>query len=200
MAYGMEVWIGWRGGKRIVPLLNLLGFTAERLGLVLNFEEGVDPEKEYMAALIESGAHHEMIDAHIKKRLKVAHKAALEAAGFTPLGQDDRGYDVYDTPLGKRTFGTWELALFHDEEEVGTDFDTCLFGVNLSSRYFPTFLDWENEHGTLEPAIVLNEKFVEMTGIARQALLDLSSMRDGQLAFFFKLMSEAQIMVMHRHY
>jgi hypothetical protein len=78
-----------------------------------------------------------------------AHKNACKDAGFTFLGAQPHRYLNYATPLGTREMVPFELELYYDPDEIGDTEETMAFGVSLSGRYFPTFLDWEDPSGAL---------------------------------------------------
>ena len=60
------------------------------------------------------------------------------------------GYFDVTTEYGTKTAAPWGLALQFDPHEVGEGPEHVTLGVDLSSRYFPTFIDMKNSHGTLD--------------------------------------------------
>lgn len=64
------------------------------------------------------------------------------------------GYFNVDTPAGRRECSPFRLgmALYG---EMGYDFPAVPIGVALSGRYFPTFLDYRDESGTLPAPLVV---------------------------------------------
>ena len=61
--------------------------------------------------------------------------------------EDGSRYTTYETPAGLRKFAVWEMELMYDPEELFDTPETAIFGIALSSRYCPTFADWEHSHG-----------------------------------------------------
>lgn len=97
-----------------------------------------DPEEEHDPAILK-----------LQEKLEAAHTKACLAMGFTLAAKQGSSYPAYVTPLGLREMSPWRLASFYDPIELGDNPTTALFGVAISGRYFPTFLDWRDPHGTM---------------------------------------------------
>ena len=63
----------------------------------------------------------------------------------------------------------FEFELSYDPYEIGDDENTMTFGIHMSGRYFPTFVDWQSEHGTLYN-VNLEDAF-EMIKIAKEEII-----------------------------
>ena len=177
MAYGNEVVLGW--GLADFPKVG------EALGIKL--PKSADPDE--WEADEKTGDIVEIPEKHYK-RLAKAHRAALAGAGFTVQRIDDQygRYLLTDTPLGTRCFRPFMFELFYDISEMDDTPETSTFGVGLSARYFPTFLDWKDEHGTLYPV-----RFdTEMDALIRVARHHIEAE--------FPIFSTATIAVVERHY
>lgn len=96
----------------------------------------------------------------VEKELKKAHKLACEDMGFELL--KNGRYPEYKTPEGPREMVPFNLELVYDGEMDYAPKDhvrkpkplDVVFGVAISGRYFPTFLDWRSPFGTLTNVIV----------------------------------------------
>lgn len=75
--------------------------------------------------------------------------AGLKIAGQDPEEDDDSSRLLVKTPDGNRTMGSFTLELNYDPNEIGHEPEDATIGISLSSRYFPTFLDYKDPHGTL---------------------------------------------------
>jgi len=112
----------------------------------------------------------------IQKDLDEAHTKALQDKGFTPyMGKGKKTtrpeYKLYNTPKGIREFGPWGLCyLINDEYEDRKE--DYVFGVPISSRYFPTFADWQDIGGTLYP-IVFDGDLQQCMDIAKKRILEV---------------------------
>jgi hypothetical protein len=149
MPWGLEVWLGVAGTQNIASF-----FKKHKLPIYKG-----DPEVEW-----ESTKTYAALPS-----LHVAQRRCLERAGFTDLRdtRDQNGVHAR-TPKGPREFQLfhWQYMI---EYEGGYDPEAARFGIALSSRYRPTFLDWESAHGTLDP-VVLDTKLMELVTIARAEL------------------------------
>ena len=83
----------------------------------------------------------------INEQLKTAQRRMLASAGFTNLKEGRGGYISATTPVGRREFAALDLRIIYDPHEVGQDLEDICFGIALSSRYYPRFLDWKYPSG-----------------------------------------------------
>lgn len=148
MAYGNELILGLMGNDIVDAIGSIYGKAATLQEIC---EEGVPPTPQTFKWYLD--AAHQSCCLH----MKWDH---LRTKGT---------YQVYETPLGVREFSTFDFELFYDVDEMGDTLDTAVFGVAVSGRYFPTFVDWKHEHGTLDP-IVFDPKSNEWD-IARKMLV-----------------------------
>jgi hypothetical protein len=103
--------------------------------------------------------------------LREAHIEALKEMGFTFVRpKQEYGYDVWLTPLGERQFASFCAEFVYDPDEMGDEPQDAVFGVSLSSRYFPTFLDWQDSHGGLE-VIEFDQELLDQIEIARKHIM-----------------------------
>ena len=178
MAYGNEVVLGWG--------LNEYAHVGAVLGVKLPRSAYPDEWKED----VETG-EIVSIQAELDGRLDAAHLAALAGAGFT-MSMASRPsigrYTRAQTPCGTRSFRPFVFELFYDVGEMDDTPETSTFGVALSGRYFPTFLDWKDEHGTLYP-VRFDAEMNRLIQIARH-----------HIEAEFPIFSTASIIVVGRHY
>lgn len=140
LGYGPEEW------HKLSPLIDQMLIDD---GCI---EPGFDWQKHYENLDDENnGFLLDLADADFdeikKKELKNAHGYACQDMGWT-FKKKKNDHVVYDTQLGEREFSIWSLTYYYDPDEAGHWATDALIGVNLSSRYFPTFIDWKSEHGT----------------------------------------------------
>ena len=157
MAYGTELWLGWGGGPE------RWGNIAKELQL--EFEEPLEELGPNSYLDIETWPEDSAA------ALKEAHRLSLEAAGFTRLSKPSVArrvvdYPCYRTPVGEREFSPFAIDVLCDPGELGMELKDAVLGVALSGRYFPTYLDWRDAHGTLD-FCELNEATMKMIGYAR---------------------------------
>ena len=82
------------------------------------------------------------------------------------------GYYIIDSEFGKRESSPWSFDIQFDPHEVGDRPEDATMGINLSSRYFPTFLDMHNMHGTLG-SIIDFEALHKDIEIAKEEIIKL---------------------------
>lgn len=173
-----ELFIGFRGLRDVTEALATLGI------IEVEFESLKDNDEEgSITARLANLADEESEDNWIRWDLfdlvqdqvswsKVStavartYRKALEAAGFEilPVESPDMIFVPAETPLGYREFSAWKIELFQDPET-----EDLFLGISLSGRYNPTFCDWKNEHGGLNP-IVFNDELRGMVEIAEGLL------------------------------
>lgn len=158
MAYGHELFIGFRGKEKIDEI-------AERLGIKINFGPlSVDgpPEFDPQSALDE-----------INNKLEKVWHTAITGLGIEVLRPADThsrylNYFVVRTPTGLREMSPWHLGFDYDPHEMGDSPEDAIFGVSLISRYRPTFLDWDERHGGSGGIISINSTTIVNIAIARK--------------------------------
>ncbi len=151
MAYGSELMFGLQQ-----PSWKLLGLQLPTL------EEGyVEPDYDKF----------EVAFKPFQKSLLKAHHYALLELGFTKSKKLRRSsYPCYKTPLGLRKFSPWRLELYYDTQELGEKPENATIAVAISGRYIPTFVDWQDECGTLWP-VVFDSNMRKMMKIAKHFIL-----------------------------
>jgi type II secretory pathway component PulL len=102
-------------------------------------------------------------------RLEQAWLEAVAEKGWTIAGRDG-DYYILDTPWGKRQAHPFSMCLQFDPFEIGDRAEDVTYGVGLSSRYFPRFLDMADAHGTLGSAIDFDELSDDIA-LAREKIL-----------------------------
>ena len=133
MAYGIEIHLAFVGAEKIVELLNNLGFEFEVDGFIQECEDNCN-----------SFEFIEDMNQHARK----AHNEAAKMSGWT-LVKDDVRLPEYMTPYGHRKVAPFDFGIYFDTDTMGETPEDMTMGVALSGRYFPTFLDIENAHGTI---------------------------------------------------
>ena len=123
----------------------------------------------------------------INQQLQTIHLQALRDMGFEireikPKKKrsllDD--YVHAKTPLGMREFAPFTLELFYDPDEMGEEPEQATLAISISGRYFPTFADWRDPHGTLWP-LVFNDELRGVMEIAKRHIIKvLPQFRDAE--------------------
>jgi hypothetical protein len=153
MPYGNEVVLGFAPEE--------YPEVAKALGIELPFciteddsEERAEEEAAIWNQIKVTGSGDWLWDHGVRplnERAIEAHHEALKLVGFTEITPVDRARVKALTPLGWREFCPFSFELFYDPHECDDEPEMTTFGVALSGRYCPTFLDWKDEHGTLYP-------------------------------------------------
>lgn len=167
----------------------VLGFSYEQY-------EKISKELDILLPLTDDDWHNvqdSVMDSFVKhqKTLLDIHKKCLETYGFKIFNKSSRkikDFLICETSEGKREFSPFNLELFYDPDEMGETLDVSTFGIALSGRYFPTFLDWRDAHGTLWP-VRFNQELNDMIKIARN-----------EIESKFPIFEEANICVIERFY
>ena len=141
MAFGNEVILGWS----VEEFCKVFGLKMPKNS---DFEDGSDYQKfeEAVSNLID------------ESKLEQAHKAALIKSKIvtnlkkpTQYPYDDGRHTEGTTKKGQRIFAHLSLEITGDEGELGDIYpDTFVVGISISSRYVPTYLDWQDENGTID--------------------------------------------------
>jgi hypothetical protein len=141
-----------------------LGVREDAARLVANTLLGEDWKtmKSFQAAL-ESGYAKDMplgekFFAPCNQKLNGCYLEALQALGLTPKRSNANGYVITDTPSGRREMAGWSLGFQYDPNEVGAP---PVLGIGLTGRYFPTLLDWRDQHGTMDSCSDLGQVIAE---------------------------------------
>lgn len=153
MATGVEVVLGVRGQEAINKILVSMG----------------KPEVD-----LNEGAWSYDWETDVGKlpSLVDAHKACLEAFFSNVRPGSDFGTVNHfraDTPEGPRQFAFFWLELFYDPHEMGDTPEFAVFGVALSGRYWPTYLDWRSKHGCIEH-VTLDKQTMAMIDKAKEEI------------------------------
>lgn len=174
MATGNEIWLGgscdfyWKHAPPDAPRLP----TCEELD---------DPESSG-DELREFGAAFEAYADGYRTRLLRAWYDAIAAVGWTPDVSFDHAREQRDkpafpgpidvsTPVGPRQMYPFVLRADHCDA-MGYEPPEMPFGVALSGRYRPTFLDYRDESGAIPPVLpIWDEEYFSMIAIARPLIV-----------------------------
>ena len=132
---------------------------------------------------------HEAIDqmvAEMNQQLIDVHHQACLRMGWT-FQKKQNNYVFFNTPEGLREFATFCFEWFCDESEMGEQLTDGVFGIAVSSRYFPTFIDWESPCGTI--GNIVCDPTQEMWVIAKEEIVKV-----------FPFMQNAKWIVKERFY
>ncbi len=169
MAIGTELYLAVKGKEEVDAIL-------KGLGLTYDWDDGsFSPETTLDAT-----------DA----ALKVAHSEALTELGMLVSPLDDPHFVVVrglDDVL--RQTVVWSLEVDYDPVEMGDEPKDAIVGVSLVSRYFPVFLDWDQEHGGSGTVISLTPITMDQIAVARK-----------HIAKVLPFINDAPITVKERHY
>ena len=145
------------------PSFEALKSVCARLGVAW-----VEPDSDEDGHLFDEGVltpltnllEHPLQEAHLK----------LIREQLDPDARSRGEYTIAKTSHGPRELSVFGLELWGDPYERGDRWpqDFC-YGVPLSSRYFPTWIDWE-ENGT-DGTFRLNAETQRLIDVAREALL-----------------------------
>lgn len=94
-------------------------------------------------------------------------------------------YQVWQTPLGNREFGSLEFELFFDPHEMGDQPEDAVLGVAITGRYKPTLLDWRGERG------MINNSYLDLE--------ELAVVRE-EMAKLIPWMADAKVIPILKHY
>jgi hypothetical protein len=176
MANGSEVVLGWgiADYARIREALGIRIPLTDDEWIALN-EKG---NEEYLAT---------KATRRINKLLLEAHSECVGTLGELK-GVDQERYSIVETALGQRSFSPFKIELHYDPSEMGEEPEHTTFGVALSGRYFPTFLDWKDPSGALWP-VRFDAELNGLIAVARTAI-------EKRIPIF----STAHIAVIEKHY
>lgn len=152
MATGNEVVLGFHSSRR----KEILDILAEKYNVAYI-------ERTYNAAYT-SGSFIDLDDtAKINKLLKLAWQDALRSANMVLQSDISKQHARVLTPAGIRDMIPFCLELLHDDG----DHENAILGVAVSGRYFPTFIDYQDKHGTLIN-VPLN---LDLMAIAKESII-----------------------------
>lgn len=163
MAYGIEVLLGWKFDRfedvqrRLDFRLPLTNEDWESAGDVGHDDWLLQNNPERFKAVNEG--------------LAKAHRLALEDLGYKFLRPTEDGYRaaIYEIDGSEQEFHVWGVGMHYDHSEMDEMAHDAVFGIELSSRYKPIFLDHQSPHGTLD-RFTVDAEFRRMIQIAHQAL------------------------------
>ena len=141
----------------------------EQIGIIINDYDEIDMSN--ISSLEE-----------ITEKSIQAHKNACEEMGFV-LQEIEQGYLIYQTPEGLRNLSPFSFEV-HFEGEDGC-LESSVFGISITSRYFPTFVDWKFKHGGMG-IFTFSAPEIE---IAKKHIINQ-----------FSFMKNAELMVICKHY
>ena len=148
----------------VFPELDALEEVCDRLALPW-FSPSVGEEKFYEKVF-------RPLARVLKADLRVAHLELIRAE-LDPEAKVVQHHVVANTSAGPRELSPFRLEYWGDNgggNRWSWPDDFCV-GVPLSSRYYPTWLDWEEEHGT-DGKLRLNTETVARIEAARSALAE----------------------------
>jgi hypothetical protein len=154
-----------------LPRLEDLENICLRLNLPWKPLSGYDSGYSFSEKIVEPVA--DVVDGSLQDvYLQLIRRELDASATFASGSPSATRYVLAATPLGPRQLIPFRLQLVGDYETESNDDwteDFCV-GVPLSSRYYPTWLDWEDEHGT-DGTLRINIETLRRIELARAALL-----------------------------
>lgn len=106
------------------------------------------------------------VDTEIQKELSRAHfdvvKRLIDPQVYDVAGKYGRTERILGSHKN-RLISPFSIGVFDDEE-------THRFGIALTSRYVPTFIDWEHAHGASHLPVVVDEDFLRMVDEAKKVI------------------------------
>lgn len=175
MAQANEVWLGWLypqyHEKAPADAPRMEGWKPE-------WAAGLPETRQERADFLEVNAEWKFaFDGWVKKTcdrpLLNAWLDAVKAMGWTakPAKKSLRQGHVVETPAGK-----WEFSPFSLGAEYGGEMEffppDMPIGVPLSSRYYPTFLDYRDPSGALpNPLVVWDRETAKMIEVAARHIV-----------------------------
>lgn len=115
--------------------------------------------------------------------LQEAYMAIAARLGWSFIRHEDEAYTIFDTPYGQRKTSPFSLCLCYDEDEIGDEPEDATFGINLSSRYYPSVLDVKNPHGTIGTTVDLESMAPEIKICREEIVKRLPAFADAQVFF-----------------
>lgn len=116
--------------------------------------------------------HNNGFDPEVQAALLDAWKKACDDMGWKFIKEKNNHHFIFETPLGEREFSPWTLEFQYDPNEMGEVYrEHGVICVAISGRYFPTFLDWRDPHGTVWNLVVGPDIPKEMM-VARKRIIE----------------------------
>jgi hypothetical protein len=110
---------------------------------------------------------HEKISKVIDADLEKAHHEACLAMGWELVDDRVRDRKTYRTPISTVNLSPFKTKFYFDPDEVGELPCDAVVCVPLSSRYWPTFIDWRSPHGASSTLKLGNEVEVAIEHIKK---------------------------------
>lgn len=182
MAYGNEIVLGFLYEKW--PIVEEgLGFSMPRPrpGDQYGFDEYEAGYFDEMSEIQALSTYWDGLSVPVEDVVAAAHDScktqlvkswrdACTGMGWQVKRSDKRYYKV-STSDGPRRMAAWGLKFYYDTSNLADTPELGVIGIGISSRYYPTFLDWENPHGTIYNQVVGPRMPQEMT-IARACIVE----------------------------
>jgi hypothetical protein len=178
MAFGTELILGWHGRQRVEDIVTRLGFTFKMVDPSSpRFSPRADIQPE---SLLES--INEKLERVWPKAFEVfpefakdnPDRLALKKATMTIRTDYKRkGIAIFRGDKGLHEINPWGLFLSHDPDECGDTDEEMVFGISLTSRYFPTFLDWKDQHGGSGCLVLFNPDTIRAIEYARSVISEV---------------------------
>jgi hypothetical protein len=177
MPYDIELHFGYPTSKQSFEFADRLGeyFTFNGQRKSMNMGQWEDFLKNDQRAIEISGSFENPLKTAFIETL-----AELEWKTFK-LENDLNGVMIgVDSPWGARRSRVWRMHSMFDPDEMG---DTELtLGVNLSSRYYPSILDMQDESGTLGNCFSFNKENNRKIEICKEQIIkQIPEMHDAEV-------------------
>lgn len=156
MAYGAELFLGFMNSDATQRLMRRMGV------------ELTEPDS-YPTLVAVGGGDKPPLQ---NKLLQAAHAAACGDMGWELLKPMDHLYITYETPLGAQELAPFTLEYDYDREEMDDDEEDAVFGVAVTGRYRPTFVDWRAPHGGSGNAVVFDKRTLAEMEIAKKRIVE----------------------------
>lgn len=162
MPIDKEMHLCVKGIENVFSLANALGIT-----LIDSEDAPIETYKDWDKNFLD-------IDINsfnqYKNILKDAWLEAINEKGWSIESVRNNNFYMLDTEYGKREATPFQLILQYDRWEVGDAPEEVTLGINLSSRYFPCFLDMDDPHGALGSVVDIFN-FVDDINIAKSKII-----------------------------
>jgi hypothetical protein len=183
MPYDIELQFGYPTSKQAFEFADRIGkyftftFNGQRKSMMKmgEWEDFLKMPVNEQRAIRFSGSFEKPL-----KAASIETLAALEWKTFK-LENDLNGVMIgVDSPWGARRARVWRMNVGFDPDEMG---DTELtLGVNLSSRYYPSILDMQDESGTLGNCFSFNKENNRKIEICKEQIIkQIPEMHDAEV-------------------
>ena len=169
MPYDRELHFGYVGPDKVFEF-------ADRVGVPMCDHEGLAITLESFRANPNDGADFDTnrFDAALRR----AFIGTIESLGWehgkvtlNGVIQNNPRYIGVMSPWGAREAGVWRLQAIFDPNEMGDTPEQLTLGVNLSSRYFPSIIDMEDQHGTIGPVLTFDKALFDKIEVCKRELI-----------------------------